>query len=68
MTSPKPFRRTTSKRVLYLNTIGAWALAFFGVHMGNEVVVSAALAFIAALYGTYTGVGHLDLRQAESKS
>ncbi|UFS66945.1 hypothetical protein LO749_20855 [Paracoccus denitrificans] len=63
--APKSSRKT-SKKVLVLNTVMGWGLAFFGVYMGNEMVTTGALAFIAALYGTYTGVGHLDFRTAKA--
>ena len=65
MTPPgKPSRRFT-KRVLIVNMVLVWALMFLSVvYQEAQHVVPAAFALIGVLFGTYTGVGHMDLRSA----
>jgi hypothetical protein len=47
------------------NLVGAWVLLFVSVPFGYvDVIVSHVLTFITALIGIYTGVGHMDFRQA----
>lgn len=60
----KHSKRRTSKVFLLVNTALAWGLAFYGIHSGQAAsVVASALALIGALYGAYTGIGHLDYRR-----
>lgn len=60
----KHSKRRTSKLFLLVNTVLAWGLAFYGIYAGQATsVVASALALIGALYGAYTGVGHLDYRR-----
>lgn len=60
----KHSKRRTSKLFLLVNTVLAWGLAFYGVATGQAAsVVASALALVGALYGAYTGIGHLDYRR-----
>jgi hypothetical protein len=55
-------RRTFSKRLVALNVVLAWIAVFTSVYYGTSEVAVSALAMIAALGGTYMGVGYMDLK------
>lgn len=66
MTQTTPLKpgRSFSKRILLLNVVLAWVAVFFAIpYEQAEFVVGAALTMIGAIYGAYTGIGHLDLRR-----
>lgn len=59
----KTSRRRTSKVLLGVNTVLAWAAIYFSIAMQQAAVVVASLVgVILAGYGIYTGIGHMDLR------
>lgn len=61
----KSSSRTFSKRMLMLNLAMIWVTVLFSILLSQaEHVVPAAMTAIGALYGLYTGVGHLDYRKA----
>lgn len=54
-------KRSFSKRMIALNTIGAWVFLIFSTVSGQvEYVIAPVLTFVTFLVGIYTGVGHLD--------
>ena len=60
---PSASGRGFSKAVLAANTGLAWCALAAGIALGqSEHVVGPTLTFIAGRFGTYAGVGHLDMR------
>jgi hypothetical protein len=64
----KTSKRRTSKLLLGVNTVLAWAAIYFAIAMNQAAaVVTTLVGVILAGYGIYTGIGHLDLRVAMSQ-
>ena len=66
-TIPRGGSRRFSKRLLVLNCAAGWLFAtasLFAQPAVAPIAIPAALSLIAWLYGSYVGVGHLDLRAA----
>ena len=60
---PAKSSRSFSKRVLVANALLAWGAIYFAIAQGQaEAIAASGFALIAALYGAYTGIGHLDYR------
>jgi hypothetical protein len=58
-----PKQRTFSKRLVVVNCALAWGIMAWAVATGQAgAVASYVFAFLAAVGGTYMGVGHADLR------
>lgn len=58
----QPSERTFSKRLVFLCIALAWAALFYSIYNNQASVAIAGFSFIAALGGTYMGIGHMDLR------
>lgn len=55
--------RRFSKRMLMLNAALTWGAIYFAIlHDQGGAIAAGGFALIGALYGAYTGVGHLDYR------
>ena len=63
---PAPSSRTYSKGLIAANTAAAWAAVFTAMFVAQGtlgIVVPAMTGVVWAIFATYAGIGHMDLRQ-----
>lgn len=64
-TMPTKSSRRFTKILVWANMLLVWPLIFYSVYAGQaEWIATPAFALIGAIFGFYTGVGHLDYRSA----
>lgn len=65
-------KRTSTKRIVSLNTVAAWGSILLSIYTGEAAVVAPSMCMlIAGLLGVYSGTGHLEYRafvQGRSRS